>query len=48
VKNLQVMDATALALCRDQNMQIKVFSIFKPGALARVVMGEDEGTLVHI
>jgi uridylate kinase len=42
------MDATALALCRDQNMQIKVFSIFKPGALARVVMGGDEGTLVHI
>jgi len=48
IKNLKVMDATALALCRDQNMQIKVFSIFKPGALARVVMGGDEGTLVHI
>jgi len=48
IKNLKVMDATALALCRDQNMQIKVFSIFKPGALARVVLGEDEGTLVHI
>jgi len=48
IKNLKVMDATALALCRDQNMLIKVFSIFKPGALRRVVMGEDEGTLVHI
>jgi uridylate kinase len=47
VKNLKVMDATALALCRDQNMLIKVFSIFKPGALKRVVQGEDEGTLVH-
>ena len=47
VKNLKVMDATALALCRDQNMQLKVFSIFVPGALSRVVMGEDEGTLVH-
>jgi uridylate kinase len=47
VKNLQVMDATALALCRDQNMLLKVFSIFTPGALRRVVMGEDEGTLVH-
>jgi uridylate kinase len=47
VKNLKVMDATALALCRDQNMLLKVFSIFVPGALARVVMGEDEGTLVH-
>ena len=48
LKNLKVMDATALALCRDQNMLIKVFSIFKPGALRRVVMGEDEGTLVHV
>ena len=47
VKNLKVMDATALALCRDQNMLLKVFSIFKPGALKRVVLGGDEGTLVH-
>jgi uridylate kinase len=28
-------------------MLLKVFTIFKPGALKRVVMGEDEGTLVH-
>jgi uridylate kinase len=47
VKNLKVMDATALALCRDQKLPINVFSIFKPGALKKVVMGEDEGTLVH-
>ncbi len=47
VKNLKVMDATALALCRDQKLPINVFSIFKLGALRRVVMGEDEGTLVH-
>ena len=47
-RNLQVMDATAFALCRDQKLPIKVFSIFKPGALLRVVKGEDEGTLVHI
>ena len=47
VRNLRVMDATALALCRDQNMLLKVFSISVPGALRRVVMGEDEGTLVH-
>ena len=47
MKNLQVMDATALALCRDQKLPINVFSIFKSGALKRVVMGEDEGTLVH-
>ena len=47
VKNLKVMDATALALCRDQRLPINVFSIFKDGALKRVVLGEDEGTLVH-
>lgn len=45
-KNLKVMDATALTLCRDQKMPISVFSIFKPGALKRVVMGENEGTRV--
>jgi uridylate kinase len=47
-QNLQVMDATAFALCRDQKLPIKVFSIFKAGALKRVVLGEDEGTLVHV
>lgn len=47
-KHLQVMDATAFALCRDQKLPIKVFSIIKPGALMRVIMGEDEGTLVHV
>ncbi len=46
-RNLKVMDATAFALCRDQKLNIKVFSIFKNGALKRVVLGEDEGTLVH-
>jgi uridylate kinase len=46
-QNLKVMDATALTLCRDQKLPINVFSIFKAGALKRVVMGEDEGTLVH-
>ena len=46
-QNLKVMDATALTLCRDQKLPINVFSIFKTGALKRVVMGEDEGTLVH-
>ena len=47
-KHLQVMDATAFALCRDQKLPIKVFSITKPGALMRVIMGADEGTLVHV
>jgi len=48
IKNLQVMDATAFALCRDRKLPIKVFSILKPGALKRVVMGDSEGTLVHV
>jgi uridylate kinase len=47
-RNLQVMDATALTLCRDQKLPINVFSIFKKDALRRVVVGEDEGTLVHV
>lgn len=48
IKDLKVMDATALTLCRDQKLPIIVFSIFKPGALMRVVMGEKEGTLVSV
>ncbi|NYE22052.1 UMP kinase [Pigmentiphaga litoralis] len=47
-KRLEVMDATAFALCRDQKLPIKVFSINKPGALKRVLLGDDEGTLVHV
>jgi uridylate kinase len=47
-QNLGIMDAAAFALCRDQKLPIKVFSIFKHGALKRVVMGDDEGTLVYV
>jgi len=47
-KDLKVMDATALTLCRDQGMPIVVFSIFKQGALKQVVMGENEGTRVVV
>jgi len=47
-RRLQVMDATAFALCRDQTLPINVFDMTKPGALRRVAMGEDEGTLVHV
>ncbi|MEE8530130.1 MAG: UMP kinase [Nitrosomonadaceae bacterium] len=46
-KNLKVMDATALTLCRDQNLPLSVFSIIKAGALKRVVTGKDEGTLIR-
>jgi uridylate kinase len=47
-RNLKVMDATALTLCRDQKLPVCVFSIFTKGALSRVVAGEAEGTLVHV
>jgi uridylate kinase len=45
--NLNVMDITAFALCRENNLNINVCSIFKPGSLKRVVQGLDEGTLVY-
>jgi len=47
MKDLAVMDATAFALCRDQKLPINVFSIFKPDALKRIILGENEGTLVY-
>ncbi|MHB1659245.1 MAG: UMP kinase [Acidithiobacillus sp.] len=46
-QNLQVMDATAITLCRDNDMPIVVFSINKSGALMRVMLGEEEGTSVR-
>lgn len=46
-KNLQVMDTTAIVLCRDYNMPVRVYNMNKPGALNRVIAGEDEGTLVN-
>ena len=46
-QRLGVMDATAIALCREQNLPLRVFSINKPGSLLRIVLGENEGTLVQ-
>ena len=46
-RNLAIMDTTAFALCRDRKLPVKVFSIFKSGSLKRVVLGENEGTLVY-
>jgi len=45
-KKLDVMDATAIVLCRDNHMPLRVFNITRAGALKRVVMGEAIGTLV--
>jgi len=41
-----VMDATAVALCRDNDLPIRVFKLGQPGNIKRVVMGEDVGSLV--
>ncbi|MBI0416736.1 MAG: UMP kinase [Nitrosospira sp.] len=47
-RNLKVMDATALTLCRDHKLPLNVFNIFKIGALKRVIMGKDEGTMIQV
>ena len=46
-KNLKVMDATAIAFCRDNDIPIVVFDMSKPGSLRSIVQGGHEGTLVH-
>ncbi len=45
-KKLEVMDLTAICLCRDHNMPVRVFEMEKPGALLNIVRGGDEGTLI--
>jgi uridylate kinase len=43
---LSVMDATAIVMCRDNRLPLRVFNLGNPGDLMRVVLGEDVGTLV--
>ncbi len=43
---LNVMDATAIVMCRDNNLPLRVFDLNNSGALMRIVRGEDVGTLV--
>jgi len=45
-KRLGVMDATAIALCRDNNMNLRVLSIAEEGALTKMALGEEIGTLI--
>ncbi len=45
-RKLGVMDATAIVMCRDNNIPLRIFNIYEPGNLGRVVSGEDIGTLV--
>jgi uridylate kinase len=45
-RKLAVMDTTAVVLCRENNMPLRVLDMMKPGALMRAAKGMDEGTLV--
>jgi uridylate kinase len=45
-ENLKVADATAISLCRDNNLPIVVFNLLVDGNIARAVRGERIGTLV--
>jgi uridylate kinase len=47
-RQLGVMDLTAMCLCRDQGMPVRVFNMNKPGALINLVVGGHEGTLVNV
>ena len=46
-RKLEVMDATAIVLCRDHSMPIIVFDVTQPGALVDVVCGKEIGTIVE-
>lgn len=46
-KKLEVMDLTAICLCRDHNLPVRVFQMEKPGALLNIVRGGNEGTLIQ-
>ncbi|MCU7835864.1 MAG: UMP kinase [gamma proteobacterium symbiont of Taylorina sp.] len=46
-KKLNVMDATAIVLCRDHKMPIRVYNMTKEGALEKIIHGDHEGTLVQ-
>ncbi|HCG37423.1 MAG: UMP kinase [Holophagaceae bacterium] len=46
-RGLKVMDASAIALCMDNELPILVFNMMKPGNLVSAVLGESVGTLIH-
>jgi uridylate kinase len=46
-KNLKVMDATAIAFCRDNGIPIVVFDMSKPGALRSILLGANDGTMIR-
>lgn len=46
-RRLAVMDATAIVLCRDHNVPLRILNINSPGAMMRAIVGQEEGTLVE-
>lgn len=46
-KKLEVMDLTAIILCKDHGMPVRVFEMDKRGALLNIVRGGDDGTLIE-
>ncbi len=46
-QRLNVMDTTALVLCRDNNLPIRVMNIFEPGSIMRLMKGEQIGSLIE-
>jgi uridylate kinase len=46
-KSLGVMDATSIAMCRDNKLPIKVFNLNKAGNIMRMAMGEPIGTVIR-
>ncbi|MEO0971524.1 MAG: UMP kinase [Pseudomonadota bacterium] len=44
--DLRVMDTTAIVMCREHNLPLRVFNLHNPGALERIVLGEDVGTML--
>ena len=46
-RRLDVMDSTALSLCMENNLPVRVFDVFKPGSIERILRGEHIGTLIQ-
>jgi uridylate kinase (EC 2.7.4.22) len=46
-QRLNVMDTTALVLCRDNDLPMRVMNVFEPGAIMRLMKGEDIGSLIE-
>ena len=47
-EKLGVMDATALVLCRDNDIPLRVMNIFKPGSIKKLIEGEEIGSLIEV